>query len=182
VAETQFGGNGQFEVRGQPTPVNYLNRPQSRKGVRWPAGTVPILNSGEDLSTLGCYPGLSEHKSPRRRESTRGGRRRPGDLNLLIFLLLYHCKLLHSVWQSKWQRGLLQILCNDWINSLYQSYRLIKQLQLCYIVHPQKVTGSSLELSPKFMQFHGHSEFRLKALWQLDFGHIFLQIFHVTMV
>jgi hypothetical protein len=53
--------------------VNYLNWPQSRKGVRWPAGTLPILNSGEDLSTLGCYPGLSEHESPRRRESKRRG-------------------------------------------------------------------------------------------------------------
>jgi hypothetical protein len=71
--------------------VNYLNRPQSRKGVRRPAGIVPILNSGEDLSTLGCYPGLSEHESPRRRESTRGGgRRRPGDMNPEIFSALYH--------------------------------------------------------------------------------------------
>jgi hypothetical protein len=52
--------------------VNYLNQPQSRKGVLRPAGTVPILNSGEDLSTLGCYPGLSEHESPRWREFTHG--------------------------------------------------------------------------------------------------------------
>jgi hypothetical protein len=60
-------------VGERPTAVNYLNRPQSRKGVQRPAGTVPILNSGEDLSTLGCYPGLSKHESPHRRESTRGG-------------------------------------------------------------------------------------------------------------
>jgi hypothetical protein len=32
----------------------------------------PWLNRGEDLSTPRRYPGLSEHESPHRRESTRG--------------------------------------------------------------------------------------------------------------
>jgi hypothetical protein len=45
----------------------------------------PWLNNGEDLSTPRRYPGLSEHESPHRRESTcgvAGGRfTEPTDLN-----------------------------------------------------------------------------------------------------
>jgi hypothetical protein len=58
------------------TPVNLskFGREPSGHGSR--AEQCPKLNSGEDLSTPRRYPGTSEHKSPRWRESTRGDRRR----------------------------------------------------------------------------------------------------------
>jgi hypothetical protein len=55
----------------------YLSRPWS-KGVRWPA---PGVIRGEDPFTLKRYPGTSEHESPHRRESRRGGHRRQGALH-----------------------------------------------------------------------------------------------------
>jgi hypothetical protein len=145
-------------------------------------------NSGRSLSPAWYFLPRSAYLSSVGRESRRrrGSERKitGGEVSELV-IQSGHCtiaKLIQSTCKSMFSIDLLQILCNDWINSLYQSYSLINQLQLCYIVHPQKVTGSSLELSPKFMQFQCQSEFRLKAVWQLDFGHIFLQIFHVTMV
>jgi hypothetical protein len=48
------------------------------------AGTEQCLKliCGEDLFTPRHYPGTSEHRSPRRRESRHGRRRRQGALHL----------------------------------------------------------------------------------------------------
>jgi hypothetical protein len=61
----------------RPTPVS-LSESAVKQGVWWPA---PGVIRGEDLFTLKCYPGTSEHESPRRHESRRGGHRRQGALH-----------------------------------------------------------------------------------------------------
>jgi hypothetical protein len=87
-------------------------------------------------------------------------------------------QLHQSVWQSRFGVDLLPILCSDRTNSLYQSYSLINQLSLCYMVHPQKVTKSYPKSNTKFIQSHCHWKFRLKMTWQPDFGSDYLQFLH----
>jgi hypothetical protein len=55
------------------TPVNLSEFGREPSGHDGRAEQFPKLNSGEDLSTPRHYPGTSEHESPHRHESTRGG-------------------------------------------------------------------------------------------------------------
>jgi hypothetical protein len=66
-----------------------------------------------------------------------------------------------SVWQTVFELDFLSNLYGNMINTLYQNCRAIYHLQHCYIVLPQKVNGSCLKLSLKFMSVHCQADFRL---------------------
>jgi hypothetical protein len=90
---------------------------------------------------------------------------------LIHFGTLYHGTLLQFIWQSIFRATFLQILHENFINPLYQSYSPMFQLQFCYGNHDQTCTGSRLNLGSKIYPPHCQTKFQswvsLTALLQV---------------
>jgi hypothetical protein len=79
---------------------------------------------------------------------------------LIHFGTLYHGTLLQFIWQSIFRATFLQILHENFINPLYQSYSPMFQLQFCYGNHAQTCTRSRLNLGSKIDPPHCQTKFQ----------------------
>jgi hypothetical protein len=122
------------------------------------------------------YPLTSEHESRRRCKNHR----RRGGCICNLFQSLYHRNLLQSAWQSMFRVDFIPIFHGNTTNAMQQSCSPTNHFHFCYGIPSQIPTRSWLNLSPKFMQFHCQSEFRLQAVWQPILGSNYLQISYVT--
>jgi hypothetical protein len=150
------------------------------KWVRWNSSeTEPELIWCQDLySAVVIHLPESTNRSD---GANRGAKITGGEgAELVICFSYYTIRLLWDAWQSRFKEAFLQILCDNLIIHLHQSYRSIIHVHFCYSISSQIPTRSWSNYSPKIAQSHCFSEFGIRVVWQPNFGHIYLKILHGT--
>jgi hypothetical protein len=163
---------------------------QRRWSLSWPhdeqVGTVNLIRARARADPVPRfllrrgYPLTSEHESRRWHKSRRKDHRRQGGCICNLFQSVYHRNLLQSAWQSMFRADFLPIFHGNTTNALQQSCSPTNHFHFSYNIPSQIPTGSWLNSSPKFMQFHCQSKFILQAVWQPILGSNYLQISYVT--